>query len=228
MAFLGLSGWSGANRLRTAANGGPPGTATMSAGVVLRHDAVPAGVQFVFCRGDGVAAGGWLFWSNGAAFQFSVIDGATTLRTAPAYTIVAGDVGKVVAYVGTLSGGTVRLFRNDAEVGSGTAVTGYTPGNAATQTAIGGAGGGSANATQYTILGGAVANASAPTQAEAVTWSTYVRGRRRVAQLPQAGTTHIWQLSGGVPAHCLKDRIADVPFVQEGTFVDELGAWTWA
>lgn len=226
--FLGLSGWSGANRLRTAANAGPPGTATMAFGVVVRHDAVPSGVQFLFCRGDGVAAGGWLIWSNGAAIQASVIDGSTTLRNSPAYTVQASDAGKKVAYLGTLSGGTLRFFRNEAEVGSGTAVVGYTPGDATTRTAIGSAGGGTANATQYTILGGAVSNASAPTQAEAITWSTYVRGRRRVVSLPQGGTTHLWQLSGGLPPHCLRDRVSDVALVQEGSFVDELGSWVWA
>lgn len=228
--YLGLSGWGPGVTLIGSANTDPKGSATMAVGVVARPSAVPATQQVLAAYGNGTAAGnfGWILYHTAAAsMRFAIFDGGGTFRETAGYTVVAGDVGKEITFLGTYSGGALRLMKNDAQVGADvTGLTGYSTPNVALGPAIGGTFNGGNNATSWTIFGVAVSLGTAPTLAEGITWQTYVRGRRRITRLPQPGTTHLWNLRPGAQA-TQQDRIAGVSLSRSGTLVDELGGWVW-
>ena len=223
--FNGLSGWSGSNTFRSAAGTGPTGSETMAVGVALRVDAVPSGVQFIFAHNQTVAGGFYIF-SSGANVHFVVFNGAGSDIASSAYTIVAGDVGDMHTFLGTYSGGKVRLFHNGVQAGTDVTTTGYTAPTGAMQTAIGTRGDASGPATDYTILGALASDESAPTIAQAQHWHDTVRGRQRIVSFPQAGTTFMWARNPGAfsPWEC---EISGLGLTKAGSLVSEIDGWVF-
>jgi hypothetical protein len=151
----GISGWTAANYYETASPGGIAGVDT-GFGVwgLIRVDsqAVASATRRIFNRSSSSATG-WFVrtGTTNATLVFGAASGAGVGTTAPAYTITAGDVGKVIGFVGVHDGSNLRLYVNRVEVGSGTAITGYTPQSTATR--IGARNTGLEPADNITILG---------------------------------------------------------------------------
>lgn len=93
---------------------------------VQRHQPSVDGTNYVI---DGRGTGsGWAIYAIGASntLRGFIYNGAGTLIEAPSYTVVVGNAGKVMQFVLTYDGSTVRSYTNGSENGSGTATTGYT------------------------------------------------------------------------------------------------------
>lgn len=122
----GLSGFSTSNYLANAGlTSGIRGDNTTGvwADVLIRPDAVPSGTQYLQAAWLGTQ--GQAIYSSGTGLSPFVLNG-TTSAAGPVRTIAAADVGKLML-AGSAAGpaNLVRTFINGAEVGAGTALTGY-------------------------------------------------------------------------------------------------------
>lgn len=129
-----MKGWNGTARYE-ANNTGKPGGTSMSRCIIFRVSAVPAANEVIWGYGSQpTAARGWAFdLTSAAALRFLIANGTPATAVSPTYTIVAGDVGKLFVVFGTYDGANVRLYqatgRTVAQVGAGTAATGFTAAN---------------------------------------------------------------------------------------------------
>lgn len=125
----GISGWTTARLLRSAINVGLPGTANtpLWREIVLRIDsqAVASATRYIGSYFTG--NNGWRLLTTGTngSLTFDIIDATVNFRTAPAYTITAGAVGKLIVAYGWWDGSDVRLAVNGAQVGAQTASATY-------------------------------------------------------------------------------------------------------
>jgi len=139
-----LQGWNGTARYEET-NAGPPGSTTMSRMIVF----VPTSVPVVFngmaqVGGFSGVARGWAMDVTSAAVIRGVIANSTpAFAISPPYTIVTGDVGKVIVWFFTYNGSSVRAFQQTngvvAEIGVGTVATGYTTATATDDYLVGNA-----------------------------------------------------------------------------------------
>jgi hypothetical protein len=123
----GLSGFSAANYLSNAGlTSGIRGDNTngMWNEALIRPDAVPSGTQYIEMAW--LTLSGQAIYSSGAGLSPFALNG-TVLVAGPVRTIAATDVGKLMLVGGTAGpSNLVRTFINAAEVGAGSALTGYT------------------------------------------------------------------------------------------------------
>lgn len=128
---VGINGWNGTARYEEA-NAGPPGTTTMSRVVVFRLTGITGGNQSLIGRGsEPTAARGWVIDINASTTLRGIVTSVTPAAVVtPTYTLVAGDVDKILVLFLVLAAGTVRLYQQTAtvvaEIGTGTACVGYT------------------------------------------------------------------------------------------------------
>lgn len=122
--IAGLSGYSVGNYVTTvsAAQGNAAGfwlafLITVPSQSVTSHNRRPANNR---------ASGGWttLVASAYSSFQWAAALTSGGLTWSPLVTIAAGDVGKVLMFVGVMDGTSVRVYNKRAEVGSGTSMGG--------------------------------------------------------------------------------------------------------
>lgn len=185
--------YSGAN------NGAPLGGTSMSVGMICRITGVPAGTQSPWSHAGAITGptAGWVVWSSGASLRFSACQAAGTFVTSPTRNWVVGDVGSLHAIVGTYDGATVRMYFNKAQVGAGTAGTGYATPSATLRTAIGAGdnnGTDSFAATSYEIMGVFFTDA-VMSLAEIQAWSDASKAANDVA-LPGVGSNPLrWRTS---------------------------------
>lgn len=147
----GLSSWDASTALATATGAGTAGSAVtgVSGIVVWSVGQVPTGTQNWF--GRGIASNtGWIMRSNNATVQMICGNGAVS-ATAPTRTIVAGDVGKLQITALSCDIAAVFQYSNAAQVGTNTALAGYSPTAATQRTCIGSSASGVAAAVDYTI-----------------------------------------------------------------------------
>lgn len=121
----GLSGFTAANHLANAGlTSGVRGDDTNGVwtDVLVRPDVLTAGTQYLYSTNTGVLGHAMI---TGTVFAMYAQNG-TTFAYSPYYTPVAADVGKLQFFGGTAGpSNLVRGFRNSAEVGAGTALTGF-------------------------------------------------------------------------------------------------------
>jgi hypothetical protein len=126
IAKFGASGFAVGNYLTTATPGGEVGTAAGFGGCALyRLNAL--GNPGITARSRPTPPEGWELHAASNALRISMIDGVGTSITAPTYTMTANDIGKWDLVVWQHDGSFVRMYRARAQVGTGTAITGFTP-----------------------------------------------------------------------------------------------------
>ncbi len=146
--------------------------------------------RYIFAKGFGAGSSWSLRVTSSDTVVFRI--GGTA---APAYTIIAGDVGKWILAVGTLDtspAGTVRLRINGSEVGSGTG--GVTSSNNTVEPAIGTDRGDGTNTEPATDIKIAAAAESGDTEASAGTIAAWFATVVDTALLGPAVEDHVWQV----------------------------------
>ncbi len=165
--LIGGSGWDSTNFLGTGNDLGLRGATTgFWAAWLFTHNAVPSTSQYPFTFFDG-SGKGWLWYSaaSNGVFNFSCGNLSSAFIASPTHSLISGNIGKIQLLVGvfTGAGGFVRQYASNAEIGSGTATSGYTlPGSGSSLycslgTRNNNAGG--VPATDFTIFGCAGGNA---------------------------------------------------------------------
>ena len=154
--MIGATGWTGSDFFQTANPGGEAGDAA-GFGVVLlfrvNTQSVASATRILTERTSGLA--GWLMFTGttNASLTFFSYDATPAAVGSPAYTIAAGDVGKLMMAVGVHDTTHVRLYMHRVEVGSGTAqgTPGYTAASA--RQTVGARSNGTVPADGVTIFG---------------------------------------------------------------------------
>lgn len=127
----GYSGWDTTNTLATAAGAGLPGTLNtpwFRAGAFRVDSQVGSAVRYVNSCFSG--ATGWILQTSGANqfMQIRACNGAGTIVDSTPYSIVAGDVGKIIHWAGWWDGTDLHLAVRGVEVAPGVACAGYLTG----------------------------------------------------------------------------------------------------
>ncbi len=220
LGLYGLRGFSAADYMQSAVNGGEAGISTgFGEFVEFRLDALPATAQMLgaSANGAGGTRGYQLYISATAALTAACSNGAgTAFVNAPTRQFLASDIGKVfVACVYLDGAGQVRMWCSRAQSGNGTATTGYTPDTAPRQwqgTIAGGS-----PATAVTIFASATFRGT-PSDVQI---QAYFDASRALGDLPDtidgATVTHLWSVkrelagtaivNGQVAPASLTDRI---------------------
>lgn len=129
--MIAISGFNGGTRYEET-NAGPAGSTSMSRVIVFRLDALPAIQSALWGRGNQlITARGWICFTTAANnLHYRVTTAALLSVDTPAYTMVAGDLGKVFVFFSTFDGITLRGYQQTAgvvaEIGGGSAAVGYT------------------------------------------------------------------------------------------------------
>lgn len=129
----GVTGFSDLTYYQSALNAGIAGQAAgfwVAVYMIVTSQAVANTTRDLAGRRVGSGTSGWSLntYTTNATVSFFCANGVGSGVTSPAYTITAGDVSGAVALlvVGVHDGSNLRLYVKGAEVGSGTAITGFT------------------------------------------------------------------------------------------------------
>lgn len=137
-SLYGLSKFTTGNFYETPAGGSEIGTGNgFGASVMFVLNKFPASAEVMYHRMADGDNGGWLFQlaGSGNSLRFCVYNNSGVMVASPLYYYVPSDLGKVIIAHGIHDGASVRLRVNDREIGTPTAVTGYT--SASTSSRIG-------------------------------------------------------------------------------------------
>lgn len=145
----GLSSFDSSTALATASSAGIAGSAVNGVSALVLWSVAqvpPVGTQILFLRLSG--NNGWNMQVVSAAVQMRCGNGSA-LATSPTRTIVAGDVGKL--HVTALSNDTTAIYHyhDSAQVGTSTALAGFSP--ATQRTVMGSTATGTGPAVDFTI-----------------------------------------------------------------------------
>lgn len=176
-----------------------------------------------------VTTGGWSFRKTLAgACEFRVRDGVGT-KVAPSYSLVAGDVNKIVMLHGVIditTGNVIRMYRQGVEVGSGTATSGAFT-SSANDLGIGSRNGGNESiGSDCDIVGAGGTDAAMSGAQIAAHYAACVAANAVVAPTP--GTTkRVW--SAASYASPWLDSVASSSLTVTGTLTaSTLSPTTWA
>jgi hypothetical protein len=219
--MLGLTGICNPNALQTATPGGIAGQAAgFWVACVVRPTALGSGNYWLTRI---AAAAGWGLLQNGAStLVFRCANGVGTLVSSPNFTLT-GLTNTIVGVVGVHDGTTVRLYANRAEVGSGTAITGFTAHS--NRTYVGAAG----SASAFLDFFGAAGGTGVPSASDVATWFDLVKANRQIQNMPgSAVTTNKWIPNSGATAPV--DSVGSSNFSITGSLtLASVGgtAWSW-
>lgn len=137
-------------------------------------------------RNHAASTDGWRLWVGSTGLlTFGQTNGATALILSPTFDI-SSLLGRVLAVCGVYTSTHVRLYVNGAQVGSGTAITGYTGPTGAAVTALGF--GTAQNSVSMGVLGGD----GVPSDANIAAWSVACKAARGLATMPGVAPQHSW------------------------------------
>lgn len=187
---FGVYGFSISSYLATANPGGIAGVSTgfwfCWYGVVYT-----TGISCIVARGNNTGTAGWqLDILGSSALTLSVANGSGSGVNAPTKTLVASDLGIPCVIHGVHDGSSVRLYFNGVEVGSGTAITGYTALAAAMTVGVRGVPDVPSVTTAFGVVGGHAVATAADVLAHAQ--SILATGR---IQPIQGKTDHLWDVT---------------------------------
>ena len=232
----GVSGFSAANSL--TATGGPVGSFAggLHVGVFCRVLAQTTAATRVIAEKRGPSSvGGWSFTTAGmnSTLTFSCYDAANVAKSAPAMSIAAADVGKLLFFAGALEPGTgvVRAWSKRVQSGSGSSpLPNY---GVPTQVlTMGQRVGGTFPATDVELLG-VVGGENGMTDAELWAWCDALQVKEALDGAPVNKST--WgvdfssQLTGAVPAQ-FAELFGGAPITRNGTLVKTdiyNREWSW-
>lgn len=208
----GVSGFSNPIYAQTASPGGFAGQSGCYVALVCRPTALGNGNYWLTRLG---ASAGWGILQNGASTVcFRAANGSGTLVSSPSYTATANTL---LAVVGVHDGSNLRLYVNGAEVGSGTAITGYTAHS--NRTYIGAAG----SASAFLDFFGAYCGNSVPSADQISAWYLALRSANRVIDVPGQSATVAWLPSSS--ATIINEIGAQTLTVTGGTVTLARAAW---
>lgn len=198
---VGFQGWATTDYYRSAVATILTGDAAgFGVALALHVLAVPTGTEVIFVSGN-LATRGWVMRTAVANVRMDAVSGAAALVSSPTSAIVAGDVGKVVCFVGVHDGTTLRLYRKDVQVGAGTAITGYTASGATDRISVGVSNTATFPAASFRVLGVEYFT-GAPDVAAVAAWCAATRAAASVQSMGGAGVTVTdrWQAADNVLA----------------------------
>ena len=230
-----FDGMSTTNHWAGAADGEPqaPFLGNMTIGIVVRIDAVPSAIEMWGAHGGNSGTdGGWSIGSNASAvLRGIVVDLGGTARVTPAYTIVAGDVGKYHTFCLTIDGTVIKMYRNGVIVGTSTVCVGYKAPNVALKTSIGCAYNTAAainSATSVAVVGMLADENLLLSAANVTVWHDACVAARDVADFT-GDSQYRWQASDNVGlASPWTDDIGGITLTRVGTggtLVQEVPTW---
>ena len=155
MALIGATGFTTGDRYATTAPGGEAGVVGGFWAAALFKLSVQSGNRVITGTISGTA--GWSIDTAAGpptAIVMTATNGVPGFVEAPRYTILPADLGKIMMAVGVHDGSNVRLYVNRLEVGTGTAITGYTAGSGAQGIGARGAGGAFTGGTIFGVTAG--------------------------------------------------------------------------
>lgn len=197
-AIYGLYDWDTSTVFGTAVNGGVQGSAAtgLSVLVLARLDALPGALNRLTEAVNG--NNGWGIRSNNVTLQMNVGNNTTSVF-GPTRTWVAGDVGKLHVFGLSHDLTTVHTLFNGAEVGTGTALAGYSVPTGEAQV-VGSTDTGLNPALSFTILG--VCGRNSPLSV--ANFATICAATKAAGELALGGISmdHHWTVprNGSVPS----------------------------
>lgn len=219
---------------RTANPGGIAGTASgFFAAALFRFVSTPASSARALCGRSNNSNAGWYIYAGATHNQLycRMFNGVGTSVNSPIYSVVAGDLDKVCGVVAVHDGSYVRLYVNRVEVGSGTAIVGYTA--HAQGTEIGGQGNG---AGAYNIssnsgpcqLFGVTGGAGIPSLANVQAWFDACKSNYTCSAMPSVGSEHRWLCTSATsPIADVGTVPEDASYTPSGMSVVTLSNPTW-
>lgn len=187
--LLGLGGLTASRYLTCAASDGA------GAGFYVTHILRPTALGAGYSYFGKLYLAGWSLGLAGAADTLTarIVDGTTATVTSPAYTVATN---RVICVCAVHTGTHVRLYVQGVEVGSGTAITGYTPLSGVAY--IGASGGGAT----YVDWFGSGSGLGVPSAQNVADWYAAVRSTRRIQQMigVAAGVVYQPTATGAAPA----------------------------
>jgi hypothetical protein len=232
LQIIAFDGFSTTQHWASVTNAEPQGSAGMSIAMIVRYDALPTAIEMFGAHGGNSGAdGGWSIGVNAAdVLRGIVVDAGGTARVTPAYTFVAGDLGKCHTLVMTHDGAAIRMYRNKVIVGTSTACVGYMVPISALKTSIGCAYNGASainGATGVAIVGMAVSEGTVLDAAGVTAWHDACVEHADIDAF--AGTQYIWRASENIGiASPWTDGVAGIPLNRVGTaqtLVKEVPVW---
>ena len=151
---------------------------------------------------------GWELRQNAAStLAFIAYDGSGVAKTSPAFTLT-GLTGQVLAVMGVHDGSALKLYANRAQVGTSTALTGYTAAGAAAQSIA-------RFAASGCDLYGMVGGLGVPSLANFQSWCDAVKSARGIVDMVGVGGQHMWRAASTVAN--MSDMIGSATFTKTGT-----------
>lgn len=219
--LYGFDNMTATNYFTTTGGGGTPGDAAGFFVAYWCRVFNVANTQFWATCAN--AAAGWSIRQFAATtLQFRCFNGVAASVTSPALTLT-GLEDKVVAVMGLHTGTALRLYANRAQVGTETAIVGYTPPTGATGHAIG------SQANSGCDFYGMVSGVGVPSLANFQSWCDLLKSGRRTVDMPGVGGQHKW--SAGPIMGNIADTIGSSTMLRQGTGhtlkVNIAPTWAW-
>lgn len=220
---------STSNYYRGVSGEGLAGGTSMWAATLFILDSTPVGSDYLHMRGQAAVRGWRLYVTSANRTLFSIVNGVGTNVTSP--NVGSVPTAQVSGVVGTYDGATVRCYLNRAQLGSGTAATGYTAPNAGDLYAIGVR----SNATSPFDTGkilGTCGGTGVPSLANIQSWFDNAKTAKDVVDMVGATTTHMFSVRENgrtIPPTWVEEKATGEDLTRTGTptLHSEEPTWAW-
>lgn len=193
--------------LETSNPSGTPGSAAgFYVAVIARPKVLAAANYWASCL---TAAAGWGFIQPATStMSFRAAAGDGSIIHSPTYSL-AGLTNAIVPLVGVHDGTALRLYAARAQVGTGTAITGYSTISNRMRIGAGGA------SNSYLDWFGCIYGVGVPSLANIQQWFDDCVAQRRIADMPGTPASRIWRPieDGSAPV----DSVGSVAMTLSGT-----------
>jgi len=203
--LMGLSGFTDANHYETANGEGLRGSTSMTVAALCLQDSLTAAVVVIASTRD---PDGWQLQRHTAqgGYRFAIDNGAGTFVSSPVRSQTASENGKWFVLHGTYDGTTVRLYFNGAEVGSGTATSGYTASAGTVRMRVGGLSIDGFAATGITIGGISGSDSVVLTGPQVLAHFNAIKNKREMVSITSAEQTNdVFRQAQAVPSEWVAD-----------------------